>query len=44
MGDESFIIYSVGPNEMDGGGKNLYVTGIMEVDSDKDHGYWITLR
>jgi len=42
LGPRSFIVYSVGPDEIDGEGADLYVSGVMKADMEKDIGYRVS--
>ena len=44
MDKKGFIVYSLGPDEEDQMGEDLYVFGILEVEAPKDHGFHITLK
>jgi len=44
LADDGFVVYSIGPDEIDADGEDLYVSGVLRTDTEFDIGYRITLR
>lgn len=44
MDENGFLVYSVGTDEIDQGGENLYTYGVMELDAPQDIGFFIRLK
>ena len=41
---KAFVVYSIGPDEIDGDGEELFVTGVLYLDREFDIGYRFTLK